>query len=61
MKAGTEIKVIGFDMRCEEIFEAAKVAPVTRAMRPVPSGYMPVRFDADGELLMVHESRIVAA
>ena len=59
MKAGQPIKVKGFDLAMNKTFEAAKVARVTRVMRPVPDGYVPVRFDADKAVLMVHRSNIV--
>ena len=40
--------------------EAATVLRVSKAMQPMPAGYLPVRFVADGAVLLVHESRIAA-
>lgn len=56
MKAGEAIKVNW--VRPEGDFaEPATVASTTKAMLPLPVGYVPVRF-ADGGVLLVHGSRI---
>lgn len=57
MKAGQRI-VVSFPARLygpKE--EGARVARTTAAMRPLPPGYVPVRFD-DGARLLVSEQHI---
>lgn len=59
MKAGTRIEVQGFDLNNGKACESGKIARWTKAMGNrdrLPAGFHPVRFDADGAVLMVHES-----
>lgn len=57
MKAGTRIEVTGWDDEMQPVYEAAKIAKVTKAMTPLPNGYFPVKFERDGARLLIHESR----
>jgi hypothetical protein len=41
--------------------EAATICRTTRVMRPLPAGYVPVRFASDGARLVVHASQVRAA
>ena len=57
MKAGTKVTVT-FIRPEGDAKEAATIARMTKHMLPMPAGYMPVRFKADGALLLVHLSYI---
>lgn len=59
MKAGQRIEVRIYPLSGPAL-EPAKVARVTKDMLPLPAGFVPVRFDADGARLLVHVSNIVA-
>lgn len=59
MKPGTRVFVT--HIRPEgDVTEMATVRRTTSAMLPLPAGYMPLRFVAEGATLLVHESRISA-
>ena len=58
MKAGTQITVT-FIRPEGDVQEPAKVARTQGYMRPVPDGYVPVRFDSG--VLLVHVSAIQEA
>lgn len=57
-KCGARVKVLGFGWNGEETFEYATITRRTKNAAGLPVGYHPVRFDADGGRLMVHESRL---
>ena len=57
MKAGTKVTVT-FIRPEGDVKEAATIGRVTKAMLPMPAGYVPVRFAADGALLLVHTQYI---
>ena len=57
MKAGTKVTVT-FIRPEGDAKEAAVIGRVTKAM---PAGYVPVRFAADGALLLIHSSYIAQA
>ena len=59
MRAGTKITVT-FIRPEGDAKESATVARITKAMLPMPTGYVPVRF-ADGGVLLVHAQYISAA
>lgn len=59
MKAGTKVTVT-FIRPGGNVQEAATIGRVTKAMLPMPEGYLPVRFAADGALLLVHRQYISA-
>lgn len=56
MKAGTRIEVQTMNMDFSRSWEGAVIMRRTKAMEPMPDGFHPVRFDADGARLLVHES-----
>ena len=58
MKAGTKITVT-FTRPEGDVQESAKVAQTRAYMLPLPSGYVPVRFDSG--VLLVHSRYIAAA
>lgn len=57
MKAGTKI-LVTFIRPEGDVSERATVRRVTPAMLPLPLGYVPVKFENDGAVLMVHSSYI---
>ncbi len=59
-KTGTTVQVTQYAWDLSPKTEAATVLRVSKAMQPMPAGYLPVRFVADGAVLLVHESRIAA-
>ena len=59
MKAGTKVTVT-FIRPEGDAKEAATIGRVTKAMLPMPAGYLPVRFVADGAMLLVHKQYISA-
>ena len=60
MKAGTKVTVT-FIRPEGDAKEAAVIGRVTKAMLPMPAGHVPVRFAADGALLLIHSSYIAQA
>ena len=58
MKAGTQVTVT-FIRPEGDAKESATIGRVTKAMMPMPAGYVPVRF-ADGGLLLIHSQYISA-
>lgn len=60
MKAGTNVNV-KFIRPEGDVTEQATVCRVTAMMLPLPAGYLPVRFAADGAVALVHASYITAA
>ena len=60
MKAGTKINV-KFLMPEGDVEESAVVCRTTKAMGPLPDGYVPVRFAKDGARVLVHQSMIKEA
>jgi hypothetical protein len=58
MRAGTKIAV-KFIRPEGDVKESATIARVTKAMLPMPAGYVAVRF-ADGGVLLVHAQYISA-
>ena len=59
MKAGSKVTVT-FIRPEGDVKEAAIIGRVTKAMLPMPAGYVPVRFVADGARLLVHAQHISA-
>ena len=59
MKAGTKVTVT-FIRPEGDAKEAATIGRVTKAMLPMPAGYVPVRFVADGALVLIHQQYISA-
>jgi hypothetical protein len=60
MKVGAQVLIKGSNASGAATVEAATVCRTTKAMLPMPAGYVPVRF-ADGARLLAHESRMVLA
>ena len=59
--AGTQVNVKKYSWNLtQDTQEPAKVIRTSKAMQPLPAGYFPVRFDADGAVLLVHQSRLSA-
>ncbi len=56
IKTGMRIEVRGFGLDNQERWESARIGRVQKFMLPMPVGYHPVTFDADGARLLVHES-----
>lgn len=59
-KPGTRIEVLGSALDGRQTREPARIVRTTAEMRPLPPGYLPVRFDADGAVSLIHSSRRVA-
>ena len=56
MKTGTRIEVSGITTEWQETWEPARITRKMAYMHPIPEGYHPVKFAADGARLMVHET-----
>lgn len=59
MRAGAKI-IVTFIRPEGDVKESAAIARVTKAMLPMPTGYVPVKF-SDGGVLLVHSRHISAA
>lgn len=61
MKAGTKVTVRCIGRLDGVLQETATIARTMPNMIPLPEGYIPVRFDADGARLLVHREKIKLA
>lgn len=60
MKPGTNVQVhTGYLNDGGKKYERATVTRITRSMQPLPRGYVPVQFEADGAKLLVHVGRML--
>lgn len=60
MKAGTKV-TIKFIRPEGDVLEPAMIVRTAQCMLPLPHGYLPVRFDSDRAILLVHSSAIQPA
>ena len=60
MKSGTRV-VVTFPNLMSPKTETGVVCRITAAMRPIPAGYVPVRFDADKARMLVPAELVVQA
>jgi len=55
-KVGTRIEIKAFGLDSQPRWEAARIARTQRCMLPLPNGYVPIKYDIDGAVLLCHES-----
>lgn len=60
-KVNQRIEIGTKDIAGRDVWEPARVMRRTKVMGELPKGFVPVRFDADGARLLVHENGIRAA
>ena len=47
------VEVMGQSINGDTRWDAAKIWRITKDMRPMPDGYMPVKFDSDGQVMLI--------
>jgi hypothetical protein len=57
LKAGTRIETRNYTMDNQVYWEPARIARRTKVMGPPETDWYPIRFDADGAVLMCHVER----